>query len=124
MPDEPLHASSVHETHVEWIERGHMFKSKGLLAEAIEAYLRAININGAHADSWRFLGNAYYKMGQFTQACKAYKISSQLNPDESKIWLNLANTYAHLEMTVESESCKRLGHSMIESILSIRREKK
>lgn len=124
MPNEPLSASAVPETLAEWVERGHALKSRGLLVEAVEAYLQAVQVHGAHADAWRFLGNAYYNMGQFSRAREAYETSSRLDPDESKIWMNLANTYAHLGMTVESESCRSKGHAMIESSHSIHLEKK
>lgn len=115
MTNESPQTSAVPLTLAHWVEKGHALKSRSLLAEAVEAYLHALQIDGAHADSWRFLGNAYYNLGQFPQARKAYEISSLLDPDEPKIWMNLANTYAHLRMQPESESCRNRGHAMIAS---------
>ncbi len=120
----PLPASAAPETLAQWVQRGHDLKSKELLAKAVEAYLQAIQVDGSHADAWRFLGNACYKLGRFSQARDAYEASSRLNPDELKIWMNLANTYEHLGMRLESESCRNKGNAMIESSHSIHLEKK
>lgn len=101
----PLSESTEHKAITQWVERGHDLKSKGLLAEAVEAYLKAIHVNSSDAKVWRFLGNAYFKLGQFSLARVSYETSSKLDPDEIKTWMNLANTYGNLGMRVESERC-------------------
>ena len=87
-----------------WIQKGHDLKSNGFLTESVDAYLQATRIEGADAEAWRFLGNAYYKLENYQRALEVYRVSAECNPDEPKIWMNLANTYKKLGFESESRS--------------------
>jgi tetratricopeptide (TPR) repeat protein len=49
-------------------ERGHCYRAVGEPAAAIEAYLRAVNLNHTLAGSWNALKELYGALGQATQA--------------------------------------------------------
>ena len=68
-----------------------MLKEQGNLAEAIEAYKRALAIKPRYAEALNNVGNAYKEQGEYQDAIRSFKEALAVQPD-STATLNLALT--------------------------------
>lgn len=53
--------------------------------EAVMAANRAVRLNPADAETWKFLGDVQYQLGNAPQARKAYEKSLEANPDQTAV---------------------------------------
>jgi len=75
----------------EWFERGCKLDSdQATYADAIEAYLRAIEIDPLYADAHCNLGSLYYNRNRRGTACACFERALQIDPSHVEANLNFA----------------------------------
>lgn len=65
----------------------------GRIAEAAEAYRRALALNDRHEDALYYLGNASMQLGRFEAAENAWQRLIHINPASARAHLQLGNLY-------------------------------
>lgn len=73
-----------------------MLRALGRLAEALDAYQRALALQPAYAEAQYNLGNTLYALGRREDALLAYDRAVKLKPDDANAQLNCANTLKDL----------------------------
>lgn len=71
-------------------------ESLGQLAQAEEAFRKAIELNPAYAQAHYNLGNALKKQGKFDQAISAYRRALEINPTNANTYNNMGISMADL----------------------------
>ncbi len=69
-------------SYIPYANRGLVYKEEGLLDQAIEQYLIAIQLGPASSDNHRILGAAYELKGLLDQAIEQYQIAVRLAPED------------------------------------------
>ena len=69
----------------------------GRHAEAVEFFVRALEIDSARSDYWNNLGATFLKINQPKKAAGALEKAVQWNPANGNAWFNLGIAYAILE---------------------------
>lgn len=76
-----------------WVMLGDVATEQEAYSEAIEAYTRAIAINGENVNAYLRLALAQRKMGRYLHAQNIYAAALELWPDYPEVHLNLAVLY-------------------------------
>ncbi len=77
-----------------WFERGCELDARpGRLAEAIEAYRKAVTLDPGFADALCNLGTAYFNQGDREAARKWYEETLERDPEHLEAHFNLANLF-------------------------------
>ena len=63
---------------------------------ALQAFIRAVQINEKCAQGWLNIGNVKYEKKLYREAAVYYYRALTLKPDYGKAYCNLANTFSHL----------------------------
>jgi Flp pilus assembly protein TadD len=81
---------------------------KNKLAEAEQAYRRAIELDPEDANSWNNLGRLLHRLNRFAEAEVAYRQAIELDPQDSVLWEGLGDLLAdHLNRCTEAERAYR-----------------
>jgi tetratricopeptide (TPR) repeat protein len=81
---------------VEWFNKGNSLAKLGRLAEAINCYDRALEINPQQAKTWRNKGAILPKLGRFAEAINCYDRVLEINPQDELTWLGKGVAEAQL----------------------------
>lgn len=65
--------------------------------KAIEACLKAIEINSKNEIAWNNLGNSYALKKEYEKATEAYQKAISINPMYEKVWFNLSISYREVK---------------------------
>jgi tetratricopeptide (TPR) repeat protein len=84
------------ETAEQWWEAGLAFEEADQLAEAENAYRRALRLGGPHAQLCFNLGNVLAKLGKHAQAAERFWQAVELEPRYAQAWNNLGAVLAGL----------------------------
>jgi len=76
-----------------WIRLGNVFDRQDRNQEAIQAFLKAIEIDPANAENWHELGNVYFKAASYEEAVNAYNKALELDAGLGWSYSNLALTF-------------------------------
>jgi YVTN family beta-propeller protein len=71
-----------------WNKLGTELTRKGLYAEAIQCYDRALQINPDYIEAWLNRGLALYSQGKYEEAIKSYDRTINIDPNNVNAWLN------------------------------------
>jgi tetratricopeptide (TPR) repeat protein len=99
-----------------WLARGHTLRSEGRLAEAVQAYDRAIDLQPDSARAWCLLGHALYLQGRYREALLAFEWGDDLgsrgpNWDfPSARWVNMLRPLAEAGCVDPSGFARRRGN--------------
>src|SRR3990172_889137 len=94
-----------------WIRLGNVFEKQDRNKDAINAYERAIEIDGANPQNWFELGSIHFKMENYAEAISALNRAIELDPGFGLAYSNLALT---LVSTGETEQAITLYQKGIE----------
>jgi tetratricopeptide (TPR) repeat protein len=75
-----------------WIRLGNVFEKQDRNKDAINAYERAIEIDGANPQNWFELGSIHFKMENYAEALSAFKRAIELDPGFGLAYSNFALT--------------------------------
>jgi tetratricopeptide (TPR) repeat protein len=75
---------------------GAMLFLRGDKQTALQAFVRALQLDPNNAGAWLNLGNVYYEFGEFRRAAIYYRRALLLKPDYAKGWINMANSLSQL----------------------------
>ena len=87
---------------------GSALEKQGRIKEAIEHYLKALQIRPEYAKAYHNLGNAYVKQGRTQEAIKHYLKALRIKPALSKTHINLGNALNRQGRTEEA-----IGHYLV-----------
>jgi len=73
--------------------RGHDYRFRGLLAEAVEEYKKAISLSPANPYLYVFLGDSYYTLGKKSLAIEEYKKAVEIEGGSPQFYMILAKAY-------------------------------
>ena len=79
-----------------WIRLGNVFEKQDRNKEAMNAYERAIEIDGGNPQNWFELGNIHFKMENYAEAVSAFNRAIELDPSFGWAHNNLALTLASM----------------------------
>ncbi|HTX91573.1 MAG TPA: tetratricopeptide repeat protein, partial [Anaerolineales bacterium] len=68
----------------------------GRLEEAIQAYMRAVELAPEQISPWNNLGNLYARIGKYKEALDAYQKAIEQNPSDLASWSGLGDVYQQL----------------------------
>eukprot|EP00040_Diaphanoeca_grandis_P002477 m.21845 g.21845 ORF g.21845 m.21845 type:complete len:896 (-) comp13567_c0_seq1:184-2871(-) len=71
---------------------------KEIYMQAIDAYQKAVKLNGMHASAWFSLGCAAMRAEEWKVSCLAFRSRLTLDSDDFESWNNLARGYIKLKM--------------------------
>ncbi|MBI4483651.1 MAG: tetratricopeptide repeat protein [Acidobacteria bacterium] len=75
-----------------WFRQGlELDQNEATFDGAIEAYLRAVQLDPRFADAWNNLGTIYYKSGDLKRAEQCYRKAIACDPDHREAHYNLGN---------------------------------
>ncbi|HEY5983906.1 MAG TPA: tetratricopeptide repeat protein [Anaerolineales bacterium] len=77
-----------------WIRLGNVFEKQDRNKDAINAYERAIEIDGGNPQNWFELGNLHFKMENYPEAVSALNKAIELDPTFGAAYSNLGLTLA------------------------------
>jgi tetratricopeptide (TPR) repeat protein len=86
----------------EWFELACQHEDAGRLAEAEQAYRRALLEGGPDPVSSFNLGNVLYALGRKAEAAERFHQALELNPEDGECWNNFGTVLAELKRTVEA----------------------
>ena len=75
---------------------GSIMFMRGDKATALQAFVRAIQLDPKIPGGWLNIGNIYYDYGEFRRAAIYYRRAIALKPDYAKAYINMANTLTQL----------------------------
>lgn len=75
---------------------GDLLFMRGDKHTALQAFLRAVEIDPGFAGAWLNMGNVFYDWGEFRKAAIYYRRALALDPLYDKAYVNLANALAQL----------------------------
>ncbi len=90
---------------LDWYLKGNELSREGHFDSAVDAYLKAIQINPNATGPFYNMGLALKKLGQYEQAGGAFEAALRLEPDNLNIRLRLGNVYNLMEQWE-----KAIGH--------------
>jgi tetratricopeptide (TPR) repeat protein len=85
-----------------WKVQASIHARQGLVAETIETYERALQINPRQADAWLLLGDVHLGQDQLREAAEAYENALELKPNLVPVWRVLGSLYARLDRLAEA----------------------
>ena len=100
-PLTPAHPQSLED----WEKRGDKLFTLRNYEEALQAYHRALEINGEKALVWLALGDTYFALERYKEALMAYDQAMYLNPDDPQAWSNRGTTLDALGRHQEAMDC-------------------
>lgn len=84
---------------------GVSYYEKGAIAEAVDEYKKAIEIDPAYAESYNNLAGAYYRLGENEKSIILYRRAIGLNPNFTEAYYGLGNVYAEITDTENAIAC-------------------
>ena len=84
------------------IFKGVQLDEQGKYEQAINEYIKAIEINPKYADSYNKRGLVYYNQEKYEQAIKDYTTAIQLNPKYTDAYNNRGIVYYVLDENIEA----------------------
>ena len=75
---------------------GALIYMRGDKVTALQAFMRAVQLDPKCAPAWLNLGNVFYDAGEYRKAAVYFQRAMALKPDYPKAFVNLANTLVHL----------------------------
>ena len=75
------------------VEEGYALSTDGKLAEAVETFKRAINVNPKYIEAYSALGDAYLNLGKGKEALAVYKEAVRIAPSNAVAQYNLGYYY-------------------------------
>ena len=100
-PLTPAHPQSLED----WEKRGDKLFTLRNYEEALQAYHRALEINGEKPLLWLALGDTYFALERYKEALMAYEQAMYLNPDDPQAWSNRGTTLDALGRHQEALDC-------------------
>lgn len=94
-----------------WIRLGNVFEKQDRNKDAVNAYEKAIEIDGANPQNWFELGSLHFKMENYGEAISAFNRAIELDPSFGLAYSNLALT---LVATGETEQAITLYQKAID----------
>ncbi len=82
---------------LDWYLKGNTLSRDGNYDAAVDAYLKAIQINPSATGPFYNMGIAYKYLGQYPQAVGAFEAAHRLEPDNLNIRFSLGNVYNLME---------------------------
>ncbi len=82
---------------LDWYLKGNKLSQQGNFDAAVDAYLKAIQINPEATGPFYNMGIAYKRLGQYPQAAGAFEAALRLEPDNLNIRFSLGNVYNLME---------------------------
>jgi len=79
-----------------WFQRALRLEQEERLAEAAQAYARALDPAHARPEVAFNLGNVLYGLERLEEACAAFQLATQLDPEYVEAWNNLGNALSLL----------------------------
>jgi len=105
-----------------WIQVGFCKTKQGKTADAIRAYLQALQLRPDSAEVYNKLGDAHFYAGRFSEAIDSYKQAARLQPKSAEAYYNLALTYrevGNLDMAeAQGKILQRLDAKLYQKMLS------
>jgi hypothetical protein len=75
-----------------WIRRGNLHSERGEWGQAVEAYKRALEVDGGDVSAGVNLANAYYRQGRYERAQQEYERCLRLHPGRESALFGLAQS--------------------------------
>jgi len=97
-----------------WIRLGNIFEKQDRNKEAVNAYERAIEIDGANPQNWFELGNIHFKMENYPEAVSALNRAIALDPDFGLAYSNLGLTLATTGDTEQAIASYQQGIALLQ----------
>jgi len=91
--------------HEVWNELGNLYLISGAYREAVEAYLRSIELDNEFGKPYASLALTYVRQGEYEKAVELYKKSIALSVDDQEkavVWNQLGNVYVLLKEYAEA----------------------
>ncbi len=82
---------------LDWYLKGNTLSQEGNYDSAVDAYLKAIQVNPDATGPFYNMGIAYKHLGQYPQAAGAFEAAHRLEPDNLNIRFSLGNIYNLME---------------------------
>jgi Flp pilus assembly protein TadD len=125
-----LHAMAVTQNNVVACNKlGSFYSRQGRLAEAMEYYFKALQINPDDPDVLYDLGNAYAQRGDWDNAIRSYRHALQVTPDQADLLNNLgfalvakkqyAEAVANFEAALKLDPDSASAHNNLATVLFI-----
>ncbi len=89
----------------DWEKRGDKLFTMRNYEEALQAYHRALEINGQRPLIWLALGDTYFALERYKEALMAYEQAMYLNPDDPQTWSNRGTALDALGRHREAIDC-------------------
>ncbi|GAC1662100.1 MAG: hypothetical protein PVS3B1_37700 [Ktedonobacteraceae bacterium] len=100
-PLTPAHPQSLED----WARRGDKLFTMRNYEESLQAYHRAIEIDGERPLVWLALGDTYFALERYKEALMAYEQAMYLNPDDPQAWSNRGTVLDALGRHQEALDC-------------------
>jgi len=90
-----------------WYTRGNLLTALQRLEEAINCYIKAIQIKDTYIKAWFRLGQRFFEFGKYSEAREAFTKTSHLeNKIDENEWNTIATFYYMLALHLEFEKTK------------------
>ena len=89
----------------DWEKRGDKLFTMHNYDEALQAYHKALEINGEKPLIWLAIGDAYFALARYKEALMAYDQAMYLNPDDPQAWSNRGTALDTLGRHQEAQDC-------------------
>ncbi|MCX5686934.1 MAG: tetratricopeptide repeat protein [Candidatus Omnitrophica bacterium] len=100
-------AASLDNLCMNYNNLGVSYYEKGAIAEAVDEYKKAIEIDPAYAESYNNLAGAYYRLGENEKSIILYRKAISLSPNFTEAYYGLGNVYAEIADTENAIDCYR-----------------
>lgn len=81
------------ETFMDWFVRGYDLYNLGKFNESLQAYNRALELNGSDAETWNNKGIDEGMLGQYDQALISFENAVAINQSYAEAWYNMGVIY-------------------------------
>lgn len=68
---------------------GTRLRTAGLFGDAAESYLRALEVNPEHEESFYYLGNCWFELGEYEKAREVFENLTEVNPESHRAYAQL-----------------------------------
>ena len=97
-PPEPDRAESYHDMAM-------VFMDQGRLAEVVECYRKALELEPHHPEAYLNMGNAYQAWKKPTEAMSCYQRAVEMKPDYAEAYNNMGNIFHDQGRLADAISC-------------------